>query len=252
MTMIKTFLGETGNFNGEDIIDIVVKQPATARFISRHLYNFFVADEPQVPAWQTTPPQDMEAIEQLEKVYFESGYDIRAMLKVLFTSKFFKESRFQRVKCPAEFVAGVMRLVEDYMEPKPNVHEIAYAATYMGQDLLNPPTVEGWHTGHEWIDSGALVERINFAASQVGDVTKPGIKKIIDRLAALGDKVSDGDLVDETLDLVGPLSVADTRKKDLVSYMEHYDTHYGKEGSFESKIAGLLQLVVASREYQFA
>ena len=47
----KTFLGHTGNLNGEDIIDIIVKQPATARFIARHLYNFFVEDEPQVPSW---------------------------------------------------------------------------------------------------------------------------------------------------------------------------------------------------------
>ena len=54
----KTFLGETGNFGGEAIIDIIARQPATARFISRHLYNYFVADEPQVPAWQDTPPRD--------------------------------------------------------------------------------------------------------------------------------------------------------------------------------------------------
>ena len=54
----KTFLGETGRFNGEDIIDIIVKQPATARFISRRLYDFFVADEPQVPAWNIEPPRD--------------------------------------------------------------------------------------------------------------------------------------------------------------------------------------------------
>ena len=59
----KTFLGHTGNFNGEDIIDIIVQQPACHRFIARHLYNFFVADEPQVPAWQTTPPRDPEAID---------------------------------------------------------------------------------------------------------------------------------------------------------------------------------------------
>ena len=61
----KTFLGRTGAFNGEDIIDIICQQPATARFISRHLYNFFVADEPQVPAWQTVPPRDPEAIQML-------------------------------------------------------------------------------------------------------------------------------------------------------------------------------------------
>ena len=53
---VKSFLGEEGRFNGEDIIDIVVRQPATARFVARHLYNFFVADEAQVPAWNETGP----------------------------------------------------------------------------------------------------------------------------------------------------------------------------------------------------
>ena len=58
----KTFLGETGNWNGHDIIEIVARQPATAKFISRHLYNFFVADEPQVPAWNIVPPNNPKAI----------------------------------------------------------------------------------------------------------------------------------------------------------------------------------------------
>ena len=61
----KTFLDQTGRWNGEDVIDIIARQPATARFISRHLYNFFVADEPGVPAWQGTPPRDPEAIKIL-------------------------------------------------------------------------------------------------------------------------------------------------------------------------------------------
>ena len=68
----KTFLGETGNFNGEDIVKIVARQPAAARFVARHMYNFFVADEPQVPAWQNTPPRDPEAIKMLEDEYFRS------------------------------------------------------------------------------------------------------------------------------------------------------------------------------------
>jgi uncharacterized protein (DUF1800 family) len=85
----KEFLGHKGNFNGEDIIDIVVKQPACARFIARHLYNFFVADEPQVPSWKITPPQDEQAIEGLCKTFTESNYNMRAVLRTLFTSDFF-------------------------------------------------------------------------------------------------------------------------------------------------------------------
>ena len=72
----KTFQGETGNFNGEDIIKIICEQKATARFISRHMYSFFVADEPPVPEWPYKEPNDPEAIEMLSKVYFDSGYDI--------------------------------------------------------------------------------------------------------------------------------------------------------------------------------
>ena len=65
----KTFLGHKGNFNGEDIIDIIVQQPACAKFICRHLYNFFVADEPQVPAWSIEEPRDPAAIAMLMKVF---------------------------------------------------------------------------------------------------------------------------------------------------------------------------------------
>ena len=74
----KTFLGHTGNLNGEDIIDIIAKQRAAARFVSRHLYNFFVADEPQIPSWQDTPPRDPEAIKLLEDEYLRTGGEIRA------------------------------------------------------------------------------------------------------------------------------------------------------------------------------
>ena len=121
----KTFLGETGRFNGEDIIDIVVRQRATAAFVSRHLYNFFVADEAQVPAWSVTPPRDPDAIETLVEAYMESNGEIRSVLRVLFESDFFKEARFRRVKCPTELVTGVLKLVGTYRAPAPGIS--AYA-----------------------------------------------------------------------------------------------------------------------------
>ena len=68
----KEFLGHRGRFNGEDIIDIVVEQPACARFVCRHLYNFFVADEPQVPAWSIEPPRDQKAIDTLTAAFRQS------------------------------------------------------------------------------------------------------------------------------------------------------------------------------------
>ena len=162
------FLGHRGRFNGEDIIDIIVRQPATGRFIARHLYNFFVADEVQVPAWQTTPPRDPVAINILGDAFVSSGYDIRSTLRVLFNSDFFKEARFTRVKSPVEVVVGTVNLVGDF-KPYPDLRlrDLAAESINMGQAILNPPSVEGWHTGAEWVDSGALVKRINFVADRV-------------------------------------------------------------------------------------
>ena len=136
----KTFLGETGRWNGEDIIDIICKQPGAARFIARHMYDFFVADEPPVPAWRLTPPRDMEAIRVLEKAYFDSGYNIRAMLQALFTSDFFKSEdvRFAKVRNPAEMVAGTLRLVGDHRDIKPGLWEIAQEVHLHGHEPDGP------------------------------------------------------------------------------------------------------------------
>ena len=165
---IKTFLGETGRFNGEDVVDIIVKQPATARFLSRHLYSFFVADEAQVPSWMETPPQDPDTIKMLEDEYFRSGYDVRSMLRVLFNSDAFKDSRFSKIKSPVETVIGTLRLIGDWTTPKPGFEPIFDEMKHMGQELFNPPSVEGWHTGREWIDGGTLVQRINFTSDRFG------------------------------------------------------------------------------------
>ena len=187
---MKTFLGETGNFDGEDVIDIIVKQPATARFISRHLYSYFVADEGGVPSWMETPPRDMETIKLLEDEYYRSGYDIKSMLRVLFNSDAFKNARFQRIKGPIESIVGTIRLVGDWTTPRPGFEVIFDEMKHMGQEILNPPSVEGWHTGKEWIDGGTLVRRINFVADYVGDPNQPGIQDIVQKLQAEGSIIS--------------------------------------------------------------
>ena len=152
----KVFLGHKGRFNGEDILDIVVQQPACGKFICRHLYNFFVADEPQVPAWPIEAPRDQKAVDTLVGAFRDSKFDMRTMLRVLFNSDFFKEARFQHVKSPAEVVVSTLRFVGGHELPKPGYGELSMNTAYMGQDLLNPPSVEGWHTGKEWINSGSL------------------------------------------------------------------------------------------------
>ncbi len=259
----KTFLGQTGPFNGDDIIDIIVAQPATAGFISRHLYNFFVADEPQVPSWNGSPPQDPAAIAILSHAYMESEGSMPHILRTLFSSDFFKAARFQKVKSPTELITGVLKLVGAYRTPTPGMPHYARAAKVMGQELLNPPTVEGWHTGPEWIDGGMLTERINFAVNEVGDATKPGIQTIIQRLQAEGDSLAPEHFVDKCLDLVGPLTVTESTRDYLVRFAQSggdlvFDPNGSANGAANGasdstdRVVLMLQLIVAAREYQFA
>ena len=253
----KTFLGETGNWNGDDILDIICKQPATARYLARHLYNFFVADEPQIPAWRLTPPRDIGLIEAMEKAYFSSGYNITEMLRVLFNSDSFKDEsvRFAKVKSPAEVVVGTLRLVEEHTEIKPGLFELSQEPKYMGMDLMNPPTVEGWHTGREWIDSGTLVERINFASEMLGNTDLPGVKGLVDRLMSRGDTLSPETFVDGCLDLIGPITVDDGTKSELVAHAQKSgDLRHGsstEHSDFTRRTGEMFQMIASTAEFQF-
>jgi hypothetical protein len=123
----------------------------------------------------------------------------------------------------------------------------------MGQDLLNPPSVEGWHTGTEWINSGSLMRRINFTADLVGDVHRPGVQAIIRRLRAKGDLSPEG-FVDTCLDLMGPLEVAPQIRQELVDHVGgnlRWATNQDAQRSTE-RISEMLQLIVSLRDYQYA
>lgn len=247
----KEFLGHKGNFNGEDIIDIVVQQPACATFVCRHLYNFFVADEPQVPSWKIEPPQDPEAMAIMTKAFSESNFNITAVLRAIFTSDFFKQARFNKIKSPAEMVVSTLRMVGGEETPRPRYGtEIAMQPTYMGQDLLNPPSVEGWHTGKEWINSGSLMSRINFAAEMVGDTQRPGVQFIVDRIKARG-VLAPEQFVDTALDLMGPLEVGAQTRKELVDYANEGGELNWSKPDAEERVGQMLQIIVSTREYQF-
>ncbi|RUA30212.1 MAG: hypothetical protein DSY78_10085 [Chloroflexi bacterium] len=248
----KTFLGHTGNFNGEDIIDILCKQPATARFISRHIYDFFVADEAQVPTWMDTPPRDPETIKMLEDEYFRSDYNIRSMLRVLFNSDAFKNARFARIKGPIETVIGTLRLAGDWTAPKPGFEAIFEEMKHMGQEILNPPSVEGWHTGRDWIDGGTLVRRINFIADYVGDVSYPGIGDIVQRLASEGPTITPEGLVEGCLRMLGHYELTEENHQELVKHAQDSGVSATDSSEFPKQVAETLQMIVATKEYLYA
>ncbi|MDP6273917.1 MAG: DUF1800 family protein, partial [Dehalococcoidia bacterium] len=250
----KTFLGHTGNFDGEEIIDIILSKPATAGFIARHLYSFFVADEPQVPAWSVTPPNDPEAVRFIADALIESDYHMGTVLKKVFNSDFFKCAQFKRVKNPTEVVIGTLRLIEDTNRPAPETMNWASQIGFMGQELLNPPSVEGWHSGIEWINSGTLMKRTNFTAQMISDQSRPGVTKIIDRIKSSGSDPED--VVDACLDVMGPLEIPDESRTELLDHarglgvFDWEDDRPGQGGA--AKVTEILQLVVSLREYQFA
>ena len=255
----KEFLGERGRFDGQDIVDIICSQPATARFISRHLYHFFVADEPPVPQWPYKPPRDPDAIEELSQAYFDSNYDLQSMLRVLFNSDFFRSERswYAKIKSPGELVAGVLRLTREFQEPRREILHRNFQMGYMGQQLLNPPTVEGWHQGLDWINTGTLVERLNFATQQLGDPEKPGVKSMIDNITTgeQGNLTAER-LVDACLEELGAISVSQDTRSSLVDFaLKEGGLFLGATGPDEEasrRVAQMLKLVAATPEFQLA
>ena len=251
----KVFLGETGRFNGEDVIDIICRQPATARFVARHLYNFFVADEVQVPAWNGTPPRDPETVAAMAGAFLESDSEMRPVLRLLFNSDAFKNARKTRVKSPAEVVAGTLRLVGGADFPVPGYGELSRQPGYMGQELLNPPSVEGWQTGDEWITSGALVERVNFMSALVADMKRPGVREMVAELRAAGP-TTPSRLVDACVDFLGAPEIdGETRISLERRAAEHGDlawTTQAESRASSERVVDMLKLVVSARELQLA
>ena len=243
----KKFLGRTGNFNGEDIIDIIAMRPATSWFIAGKLYNYFVSDTP-----------NEEAIAFLAEEYRKSSGDIRSMLRALFLSDYFKSEDvwYSRVKSPAELVVGTARLAGSYQSPRWDITNLASDANFMGQEILNPPTVEGWHTGTEWVDTGTLVERVNSSTLVIGDTVQPGIQAMIQRLKGGQNSYQPAELVDECLLLLGGLSVSDSTHDRLVEFAATWGevsfTPEDAASCSEQQMVELLQVILATREYQMA
>jgi uncharacterized protein (DUF1800 family) len=144
----KTFLGKTGNFDGDDIIDIILEQKATAKFITNKIYKFFVNDE-----------VDEDKIESLADGFYQSNYDLQKLMDEIFLSDWFYEEKNvgTRIKSPVELIVGVRRLIPMELE-RPEAQLLFQKV--LGQILFYPPNVAGWPGGKNWIDSSALMFRM--------------------------------------------------------------------------------------------
>jgi hypothetical protein len=149
---VKTFLGRTGNFDGEDIIDIIMEQPVTAEYIAGKLYRFFVRDNLS-PALQS----------KLGSVFRNADYEISALLETVFLSRDFysQASVGTHIKSPVELAVSTYRKLG--LNEAPGVPDFNRSTGALGQTLFRPPTVAGWAGGRSWITPGLLLARGNFA-----------------------------------------------------------------------------------------
>ena len=134
----KRFVGHTGNLNGEDVVDVILGQPATPRFIARHLYNFFVADEPQVAAWPFEPARDPEAVETLAVALVDAGYEMKPVLRTLFNSDFFKQAQYQKGQEPGRGRGRHIEAGGRHEGPRPTVARAAAQHGVHGPDTHGP------------------------------------------------------------------------------------------------------------------
>lgn len=145
----KTFFGKTGNFDGTDIIDLILERKETALFIVKKIYRYFVNE---------TGPE--ERIHALALEFYASGYDISRLMQTIFGSDWFylPENMGNKIKSPVELLAGMIRSLGLQFEDGLGAVFIQRA---LGQVLFHPPNVAGWPGGKSWIDNSTLMTRLN-------------------------------------------------------------------------------------------
>ncbi|THU37210.1 DUF1800 domain-containing protein [Niastella caeni] len=144
----KTVLGKTGNFNGDDVLNILLEHKQTAAYITRKIYRYFVNDTP-----------DEGHITWLADRFYRSSYDIKELMKDIVTSDWFYDAKNIgcRIKSPVELIVGIRRALPMKLE---NEQVQLLLQRLLGQMLFYPPNVAGWPGGKNWIDSSSLMFRL--------------------------------------------------------------------------------------------
>ena len=160
---VKTVLGQSGNFDGVAVIDLILQQPVTADFIAAKLYRYFVR-----------PELSAATRKALGDVLRANNYEIAPLLETLFLSRDFYSppSYATHIKSPVELVVSTYKKLG--LREVPGVPDFNETTASLGQHLFHPPTVAGWAQGPSWITPGLLIERGNFAL----DVVFPDITYI--------------------------------------------------------------------------
>ena len=243
----------SGNLSGEDVITVICARPATARYLTWKLFNFFVYP-------MTGSAADKATIDKFSKVYLNNNHSVKELVRAIFTSdEFFSERAFfSLVKQPVELVVGAIRMLGGTYNQGTNErgsNTLAQLARNMGQDLFGPPDVAGWDFNLGWVNTASMLERFNFANTYVNNrnTTNPGIFVTSDQLLSI-TKPSAKKTVKRFLTRLGPLSVGPALKT-LRAYLETGDngqpvTYVNDIATVDKKIRGLVHQIMSLPEFQ--
>ncbi len=231
---IKTFLGQTGNFDGHDILSIIVSQPIHQRFISRKLLEFFLYSDPEP-----------ELVEKVATVYALSGYNIAQVMGTLLRSNVFYSERAYRAipKSPIEFTLGLLCY---YGVPQVPPY-LPGVVSRMGQNLLYPPSVKGWDGGPAWINTTTLLARFNYV-NQLAQFRKktPGMLTPDQIVASVGGLDADR-ILNWIVGTAIQNDLTGSMRAGLTSYMQAQNapnpTPFGAE-NYDARIRGALALTL--------
>jgi uncharacterized protein (DUF1800 family) len=147
----KNFLARKGNFNGDDILNILLEQKQTAHFVTTKIYREFVNEK-----------VNQSRVEELATDFFNSGYDIKKLMHTIFSSEWFydEENIGAKIMSPSELIVRFAKLVNMEFEKE---EALISVQKILGQILFFPPNVAGWKGGNAWIDSASLMVRLNMA-----------------------------------------------------------------------------------------
>jgi hypothetical protein len=246
----KTFLGQTGPFDGGDILGIVANDPATAQRISTKLFTFFAYPNPEP-----------EVLAPFVDAYTQSGHSIASLVEAILRSDalYSDRSQFEHIKSPIEYVIGSVRMLGANVRER----ELVPVLRTLGQEILNPPNVAGWPGDSYWINPSTLLTRFNFSARLATARGQPGDGgadiKPADLLGA-SDVSDPGALVDRVLAVTGGQALSAEARLALIDYVAsplNYPQGFNgqpnpqqRQAAMDARIRGLMLLAMASSDYQ--